>query len=83
MKLLQIGEREEAMRVLKSNFKLIAFDKITKYISDDEKFDVNLNDFYKRAFIEIEKVTKEVKVLKSLTTSDYFNKVEELLEAKN
>lgn len=31
----------------------------------------------------MEKVTKEVQILKSLTTRDYFDKVEQLFEAKN
>jgi hypothetical protein len=46
------------MRVLKSNFQLIAFDKITDFISEEEMFDYHLNDFYKKAFIDIEKVSK-------------------------
>ena len=52
-------------------------------MSEEEKFDEGLNDFYKKAFVETQKVTKQLKVLKNLTTSEYFNKVEELLEAKN
>jgi hypothetical protein len=67
VKLIQVGEREEAMRVLKNNFQLIAFDKITDFISEDELFDCHLNDFYKKAFVEIEKVSKQLKILKSLT----------------
>jgi hypothetical protein len=39
VKLLQIGEREEAMRVLKANFQFIQFDKITNCIGEEEKLD--------------------------------------------
>jgi hypothetical protein len=31
----------------------------------------------------MEKVSKELHILKSLTTNDYFNKIEELMKAKN
>jgi hypothetical protein len=83
VKLLQVGEREEAMRVLKQNFQFISFDKVTKHLSEEEQFDTNLNEYYKRAFVEMEKVSKQLKVLKNLTNSEYINRVEELLEAKD
>lgn len=58
VKLLSVGEREEAMRVLKSNFQFISYDKVTKYLPDDEQFDGHLNEYYKRAFVDMEKFSK-------------------------
>lgn len=72
VKLLQSGEKEEAMKILKQNFTLISFEKITNFIGGDEAFDLNLNRFYHKAFVEMEKVKKEQSILRNLTSFEYF-----------
>ena len=53
--------------MLKKNFHFIQFDKVTSFIDGEENFDSNLNEFYQKAFVEVEKLSKELKVLKSIT----------------
>ena len=67
VRLLQSGQKEQATEVLKKNFHFIQFDKVTSFIDGEENFDSNLNEFYQKAFVEVEKLSKELKVLKSIT----------------
>lgn len=71
------------MTVLKNNFNLISFDKITNYISGDETFDINLNQFYQKAFVEMEKVSKELNIIRNLTQFEYYQRAEDLYNARN
>lgn len=72
VKLMQTNEREQAMEVLRQNFNLVPFDKVTNFISEEETFDLDLNKFYRKAFVEMERVTKEVSILRNLTQFEYF-----------
>ncbi len=67
VKLLNFGEREQAIQVLKSNFRLIPLDEVTKYLKDEEIYDPSLNQVYQRAFIEMGRVAKELQLLYGLT----------------
>lgn len=60
------------MEVLRENFNLVPFDKVTNFISEEETFDLDLNKFYRKAFVEMERVTKEVAILRNLTQFEYF-----------
>ena len=71
------------MEVLQSNFHFIQFDKVTDYLSENELFDPALSHFYQQAFIEMEKVGNELKVLKGLTQMEYFKTAEQLVNYKN
>jgi len=71
------------MKILKQNFTLISFDKITNFIGGEEAFDLNLNSFYHKAFVEMEKVKKEQSILRNLTNFEYFQRAEELWNARN
>lgn len=83
VKLLQSGERSEAMGVLHQNFALLPFDRVTRYIPSEERVDAGLNEFYQKAFVEMERVGKELALQKHLGQFEYFQRVEELMEARN
>ena len=67
-KLIESNEREQAMKVLKNNFKHMSFPHLTEYLSDNEAFDEDLHAFYTRAFVEQERKDKELRVLLGITT---------------
>eukprot|EP00347_Sterkiella_histriomuscorum_P020588 403337236 len=82
-KLLQSNQRDQAMQVLQQNFKFLSFEQVTKHLSENEKFDLNLNQFYAQAFVEMEKVQKELSVMRNLTQYEYFTVAEELYKERN
>jgi len=51
------------MRMIRQNYQYISFEAVTNFINENDNFDINLNEFYQKTFIELEKVEKEVMIL--------------------
>ena len=54
---------------------------MTNHFPDDEPFTEDLNTFYHKTFVEMERVSNNLKVLKALTTFEYFKSAEDLHKA--
>jgi hypothetical protein len=60
----------------------VPFDRLAGYLSDEALFDEDLQGFYARALVELEKVSKELKILRGITTQKYLTTKEELMRVK-
>lgn len=78
-KLLTTGERDQAMKLLKRQFAMMPLERLTSYLQDEEVYDADLHSFYKQALVEQDKVSKELKVVRGITSQTYLRRAEELL----
>jgi|LauGreDrversion4_2_1035121.scaffolds.fasta_scaffold1162555_1 hypothetical protein len=70
------------MKVLKLHFNLLPYAELTAFFSDDEPFDADLHSFYQRVLVDLDRVAKELKVVRGMTTHRYLKTAEDLLSIK-
>ena len=82
-KLLQAGERGQAMKLLaKTSPLILSCEKVTSHLNDEEVFDSEMQDYYRKAIVEMEQIGKELKILRGMTAQKYLQTAEELMRIK-
>ena len=50
---------------------ILSCEKVTSHLNDEEVYDSEMQDYYRKAIVEMEQVGKELKILRGMTAQKY------------